>query len=152
MRIFQRLASLAILALLAVPPAPAQTNPSAEHELFLSANRARKAQSLPPLLWYESLAQAARKHASVMAQHGDAEHNFPGEPTLAARVTQAGVRFAWLAENVCQGASYVAIETQFMKSANHRANILDPDMNALGVGVIERNGQFYAVEDFSQVK
>jgi hypothetical protein len=35
-----------------------------------------------------------------------------------------------------------------MHSPSHRRNILDPQMNALGVGVVERRGTLYAVEDF----
>jgi hypothetical protein len=32
----------------------------------------------------------------------------------------------------------------------HEANILDPDMDSAGIGIAERNGQLFAVEDFSQ--
>ena len=37
-----------------------------------------------------------------------------------------------------------------MKSPPHRANILDKDMNSVGIGVVEQRGQLFAVEDFSQ--
>jgi uncharacterized protein YkwD len=133
--------------------AQAQSGASAtERELFLSVNRARRAQGLPALMWNEGLASAARRHAAVMAQRGAAEHGFPGEPALAARVTQAGVRFSWLSENVCQGTGAEAIQAKFLGSANHRANMLDSDMDSIGVGVVERGGQLFAVEDFSKVK
>jgi uncharacterized protein YkwD len=39
-----------------------------------------------------------------------------------------------------------------MKSPPHRANILDKDMDSIGVGVVERGGQLFAVEDFSQAR
>jgi uncharacterized protein YkwD len=39
-----------------------------------------------------------------------------------------------------------------VKSPQHRANILDTDMDSAGIGVPERNGQLYAVEDFSKAK
>jgi uncharacterized protein YkwD len=39
-----------------------------------------------------------------------------------------------------------------MGSANHRANILDRDMDSVGIGVVERGGQVFAVEDFLKVK
>jgi uncharacterized protein YkwD len=44
------------------------------------------------------------------------------------------------------------IHQSFMKSPQHRANILDPDMGSAGIGVAERNGHLYAVEDFSKAK
>jgi uncharacterized protein YkwD len=39
-----------------------------------------------------------------------------------------------------------------MRSPPHRANILDRDMDSIGVGVVERDRQFFAVEDFSQAR
>lgn len=127
---------------------------STESELRLleSVNHVRKEQGLPGLHWNNELAAAARKHASVMAQHGAAEHGFPGEPGLAARATQAGAKFSWLSENVCEGTRVEAIEEQFMNSPKHRANILDSDMDSVGIGVVERDGQLFAVEDFAKAK
>lgn len=124
----------------------------AELQLFESVNHARKEQGLPGLHWNNELAVAARKHAGVMAQHGSAEHGFPGEPGLAARATQAGAKFSWLSENVCEGSRVEAIEEQFINSPKHRANILDSDMNSVGIGVVERDGQLFAVEDFAKAK
>jgi len=122
----------------------------AEQELFASVNQARRAQNLPTLRWDASLATAARRHAEVMAAHGESQHQFEGEPSLSARVKQAGARYAWLSENVIVGTSAEEIHNQFMNSANHRANVLDRDMDSVGVGVVERGGKLFAVEDFSQ--
>lgn len=36
-----------------------------------------------------------------------------------------------------------------MSTPVHRANLLDPKMNAVGIGVIESGGLLYAVEDFA---
>ena len=123
-----------------------------ERDLFASVNQARRAQGLPPLRWDETLAAAARHHAEVMDEHGSAQHGFEGEPSLSVRVKQAGVHFSWLSENVTQGPTSDFIHTQFMKSPPHRANILDRDMDTIGVGVVEQGGQLFAVEDFSQAR
>ena len=123
-----------------------------ERELFASVNQARRAQGRTPLRWDESLATAARRHAEAMAEHGSAQHGFEGESSLSARVKQAGAHFSWLSENVIQGPSPEFIHTQFMKSPPHRANILDRDMDSIGVGVVEQGGQLFAVEDFSQAR
>jgi uncharacterized protein YkwD len=124
----------------------------AERELFASVNDARRAQGLPSLQWNESLAVAARRHAAVMAERGTAMHAFEGEPSLSVRVKQAGVHFSWLSENVTQGPTAIFIHTQFMHSSAHRANIVDRDMDSVGVGVVEQGGQLFAVEDFAQVR
>jgi uncharacterized protein YkwD len=153
MRIVIRLAALAIVGFSVMIAAQAQTGASiAERQLFDGVNRARRAQGLPDLKWNDALAAAARRHAGLMAQHGSAEHGYAGEPSLASRVTQAGGHFVWLAENVIQGISTDGMQAAFLKSANHRANMLDSDMDSLGVGVVERGGQLFAVEDFSKAK
>jgi uncharacterized protein YkwD len=122
-----------------------------ERNLLSAVNQARRNQGLAPLRWDESLAAAARRHAAVMAEHRSAQHAFGGEPGLSARVKQTGSHFSWLSENVAQGPTSDFIHTQFMRSPSHRANILDMDMNSIGVGVVEQRGQLFAVEDFAQV-
>ena len=87
-----------------------------------------------------------------MAKHGSAQHGFDGEPSLSVRVKQAGGRFSWLSENVTQGPTPGFIHSQFMKSPPHRANIVDTDMDSIGVGVVEHGGKLFAVEDFSQAR
>jgi hypothetical protein len=36
-----------------------------------------------------------------------------------------------------------------MRSKGHRDNLLDPHVNVVGIAVVIRDGQFYAVEDFA---
>jgi len=153
MRGLTRTAVLFIVGLVAFLPTQAQTGAStAEAQLFASVNRARRSQGLPVLKWNDALAAAARRHAGLMAQRGAAEHGFAGEPALAARATQAGARFVWLSENVARGPGVENIQAEFLGSANHRANMLDSDMDSIGVGVVERGGQLFAVEDFCKAK
>jgi uncharacterized protein YkwD len=153
MRIRTGLAALTMVGMMSWWSAYGQTAPlRAEQELFASVNQARRAQGLSPLRWDESLAAAARRHAEAMAEHGSAQHGFDGEPSLSARVKQAGAHFSWLSENVTQGPSPQFIHTQFMKSPPHRANILDRDMDSIGVGVVQQGGQLFAVEDLSQAR
>ncbi|HEY1656853.1 MAG TPA: CAP domain-containing protein [Candidatus Sulfotelmatobacter sp.] len=153
MRILARaITMLAVGCAMGVAAQSRSNSTEAELSLLESVNHARKDQGLPGLHWNNELASAARKHAGVMAQHGSAEHGFPGEPGLAARATQAGAKFSWLSENVCEGARVEAIEEQFMNSPKHRANILDSDMDSVGIGVVERDGQLFAVEDFAKAK
>lgn len=167
MRIGTRLAAVTVAGTLACGLATGQTSGQpeevratagrsqaarAEQELFAAVNEARRNQGRAPLRWSDSLAAAARRHAAVMAEHGSAEHGFEGELSLSGRVKQTGAHFVWLSENVTQGPRAEFIHTQFMRSSNHRANILDGDMNSIGVGVVERGGQLFAVEDFADLR
>ena len=153
MRIVLRTAAWLILGPSAILTVQAQSGATAaEQQLFASVNQARRNAGLPALKWNEALASAAKRHAGVMAQRGEAQHGFAGEPALASRATQAGARFVWLSENVALGPRVEAIEAEFFRSPNHRANMLDSDMDSIGVGIVERGGQLFAVEDFSKAK
>jgi uncharacterized protein YkwD len=153
MRIGTRLAAVAMVGIMLCWTAYGESAVAqAERELFASINQTRRAQGLSTLRWDDSLAAAARRHALLMAERGTAQHGFEGEPSLSARVKQAGARFTWLSENVTQGPTPDFIHAQFMKSPPHRANILDTDMDSIGVGVVEHGGQLFAVEDFSQAR
>jgi uncharacterized protein YkwD len=144
---------IAFCALIILPSASwAQSSPNAEHQLYEAANRERQSHGLAPLTWNDALADAARKHALEMARNGSVSHQFSGEPNLPTRARQAGARYSWLAENVDQGPSTATIHQRFMASPLHRANILDTDMNSVGIGMAERDGQWFAVEDFAKSK
>jgi len=119
-----------------------------EKYLMDCANGERRAQGLHELRWDPALAQAAMRHANEMARHDTISHQFPDEPGLGARVTKAGIHFAAVAENVAEAKSPVTIHNMWMGSEGHRANILDKDMEFLGVAIVERGGNVFAVEDF----
>lgn len=124
----------------------------AERQLLAATNREREAQGLPALKWNSALATAARHHAEIMVEHQTISHDFPGEPSLPVRVTKEGVKFSALAENVAEAPSASEIHSLWMHSPGHRANILDRDMESIGIAVASSNGELYAVEDFSKSK
>jgi uncharacterized protein YkwD len=153
MRIQQRIAILiALLTLASASALSQQTTSDAERQLFNAVNQERKAHGLPSLAYDEALANAARKHAMRMEEQGTISHQFPGEPSLPSRAKAAGAHFTWLSENVDEGPNPTAIHQSFMKSPQHLANILDSDMDSAGIGIAERKGRMFVVEDFSQAK
>ncbi len=147
-----RTALITLLILGAASALAQQKTTDAERQLFNAINKERKSHGLPSLKLDEALADAARKHAQRMAEQGKASHQFPGELNLPSRARAAGAHFTWLSENVDLGPNAAAIHQSFMKSPLHQANILDKDMDSVGIGIAERNGQMFAVEDFSKAK
>jgi hypothetical protein len=139
--------SLAIITF-SSPASRAQESGTAQ-TLFDSANQARAAKGLTPLKWSAPLATAARQHALRMAAQNTLSHQLPGEPGMAARASQAGAHFSSLAENVAEGPSAESIHQQWMNSPPHRANLLDAQLDSVGIAVAERSGVLFAVEDFS---
>lgn len=128
--------------------APAQN--VSEQYLFAAANADRAAHSLSPLRLHSGLLRSARLHASEMARHRNISHHFAGEPELAERTGDAGVRFSLVSENVAEASNSALIHELLMRSAGHRANLLDPEVDSVGIAVIQRDGQLYAVEDFAR--
>ncbi len=153
MRVADRFLVLASwMVLISLSAFALQRTADAERSLFNSVNQERKAHGLGTLRWDDALADAARKHAQRMAEQGAMSHQFPGEPNLASRARTAGVHYTWLSENVDEGPNAATIHQSFMKSPLHRSNILDTDMDSVGIGIVERNGQMFAVEDFAKAK
>ena len=118
-------------------------------QLLSLTNRDRAAQGLGPLRWSPELADAARTHGELMVRHNDLEHQFPGEPDVPTRAGRAGAHFRAIAENIAIGPNAADIERQWMHSAMHRTNILDPQMNVIGIALIHNRGEVWAVEDFA---
>ena len=123
----------------------------AEQFLLTSANHERVARGLHPLKLDSALSQAAAAHARQMADHGTISHQFPGEPKLSVRGASAGARFSLISENVAQAPIAVMIHDLWMHSEGHRENLLDPKVDAVGIAVVERGGEYYAVEDFANL-
>jgi hypothetical protein len=122
----------------------------AEQYLFAAANAERAQRGLAVLRWDDALYRAADGHAREMAERQSISHQYPGEAELAARGRDAGARFSLIAENVAEAPTAVRIHDAWMNSPGHRANLLDPQVDSVGIRVVRRGGQLYAVEDFSQ--
>ena len=148
--------SLAIAALLTSAVAQAAGGSSdsvsvAEQYLLIAANQERTARGLQQLHRDPALARAAARHAEQMAEHGSISHQFPGEPELTTRGAGAGVAFSVIEENVAEAPNAAEIHEMWMNSDHHRANLLDPAIDAAGISVVQRGGEFYAVEDLARI-
>jgi hypothetical protein len=128
---------------------PIWAQESPEQQVMELANGDRAQHGLAPLKWDAALAQAASEHARMMAEQPMLSHQYAGEPDLVARGGAAGAHFRSIAENVAMAPSPQALEQEWMNSTPHRNNILDPRMNSIGVGLVKRGGNYYAVEDFA---
>lgn len=157
LRSFGQFLIAAAAALLAISPAlPAQSVVNAppniaEQFLLAAANQDRVARGLQPLHLDPMLAQAALHHAREMAAHGAISHQFSGEPKLSDRGARAGAHFSLISENVAEAPISAMIHDLWMNSKGHRENLLDPNVDAVGIAVIFRDHEFYAVEDFASL-
>jgi hypothetical protein len=142
----------ALLLAIALPTWIAAQTPRsiAEQYLFAAANADRARHGLPALHWDDALYRAAGFHAVQMADRQSISHKYPGEPDISARALRAGAHFSVVAENVAEAPTAVIIHNAWMNSPHHRENLLDPRVTSVGIRVLSRDGQLYAVEDFDR--
>ena len=131
-------------ARVAVAPSPA------EQRLVDLANETRTQLNLPALKWDSSLAIAARLHAERVAAEHTISHQFPGEPDLSARAATAGVHFSLIEENVAVAPLPETIHDEWMHSEHHHANLVNPNIDSIGVAVIDTPDGLYAVADYAE--
>ena len=123
---------------------------SAAEQLFALANRDRAEQGAPPLKWDPALAVAALRHCQRMAAEGPIAHRYDGEMSVSERTRAAGAHFSLVEENVALGEYPAQIEDAWLHSPEHRANLLNPNVDRVGIGVVKARGVLYAVEDFDR--
>jgi uncharacterized protein YkwD len=109
----------------------------AERELLALLNRDRRAAGLPELERDARLQEIARGHSREMARTGEVVHvsDKSGSAVDRVRAAQISPVPRTLAENVGRAFSTSEVEHGFMGSPSHRANILNPDMTHVGIGV-----------------
>lgn len=118
-----------------------------ESAILEETNRRRGNHGLTPLEPSSCATAFAGEHSAWMAQSDDLAHADLAD--LQARCGVPGV-----AENIAamSGSSLDAqsVVQAWMDSPGHRANILDPDLTHLGVGVVHDadSGRWYATQDF----
>jgi hypothetical protein len=130
--------------------AKAESVPAKAEQLFALANQARAAQGLGTLKWDQALAAAALQHCLRMAAEGPIAHRYGGEPDLTARASQAGAHFSLIEENIAVGSNPASIHQGWMDSPDHRANLLSPDVDHVGIAVVAANGVLLAVADYTR--
>ncbi|MCJ7737640.1 MAG: CAP domain-containing protein [Anaerolineae bacterium] len=137
------------------------SNKEYEQRVIDLVNSERTQRGLPPLKQVSSLTEAARYHATDMDQDNYFRHN-------SYDSIQSGLVFVcgwsqriesyyssapWLGENIGLGSSLPEdIVNDWMKSQDHRDNILNTEYREMGVGyrLNETTGMAFWVQDFGQ--
>jgi uncharacterized protein YkwD len=126
-------------------------SPTLESAVFSLTNAERATRNCPALVLDPRLAAAARGHSVDMARTGLFGHTSADGTGPPDRMRQAGydARFGW-AENIAHGQPTAgAVMAAWMASEGHRANILNCELKAVGVGAARSaDGQLYWTQDF----
>jgi uncharacterized protein YkwD len=121
----------------------------AELQLLIMANQSRQEIGAPPLTLDAGLSRAALVHAHKMLDERQLSHQFPGETSLSVRLASTtGLQLDQAGENVALDYSAEGGHQHLMLSPPHRANLLNPAYNVVGLGVVRSGDRLYIVEDF----
>jgi uncharacterized protein YkwD len=128
------------VALGAAPAALADSpNPPLMDQVVALTNQQRAAAGLGQLSVNPSLTQAAQSYADLMTSTGCFAHTCGPQPDFTQRILTAGYSSNWtnLGENLAEGfgSNAQAVVDGWMKSPEHRANILNPGFSEIGVGI-----------------
>ena len=121
-----------------------------EQQLLDLANQSRAEKGLAPLALDGGLSHAARDHAQAMAAAHELSHQFRNEPALVERVAaDTRLQLDQEGENVAFDYDAEHGHEHLMQSPLHRANLLNPAYNVVGLGVVHGGDHIYIVEDFA---
>jgi hypothetical protein len=137
-------ATLALgLTVAVAPSALAADEPGLAAQFVADINAARASAGLPGYSVAGDLTAIAEQHSAAMAASQTLYHN----PDLTTEVQN----WQSVGENVGFGPSVSDINTAFLNSPEHRANILDAHYTQVGVGVyVDSRGALWVTEDFRQ--
>jgi uncharacterized protein YkwD len=127
----------------------AQSPSSAEQKIFDLLNQERVSANLPALKWNGQAAVAARAHSRLLARHGEMSHQFEKEDPIPQRIAATGLRFTDSAENIAVADAPEEVHMALMLSPGHKANIMNPRYNSVGIGVFEAKGRLWVTQDFA---
>ncbi len=118
-------------------------------------NRARRQHGLRPLKMQDDLRKVAREHSKDMARLDYFEHkNFLGQSHVE-RLQEAKVTDIHSGENLAKIGGYthplLRAHQGLMNSPGHRANILNPSYNTVGIGIHRaENKILYFTQNFAK--
>ena len=120
-----------------------------EQLLLQLANQSRQKVGAPPLKLDVGLSQAARVHAQAMLAANQLSHQFAGEPSLAQRLAATtALQLDQEGENVAFDYDARDGHEHLMLSPPHRANLLNPAYNVVGLAVVRGGDRLFIVQDF----
>jgi hypothetical protein len=126
-----------VVGLLALAAEPASAAPADDERGFLtSLNQERTRAGLQALVSDAPLAGTSRTWTATMASRNQLSH----DPNLAAAASSVEPSWRSIGENVGVGSDVAGLHNAFMASPGHRANVMSPRYNRVGIAVVLDSG------------
>jgi len=120
--------------------------------LLEHANHERMKRNLVLLEPSADLSSLALRHCQDMASHRNLTHLSATGQSYLERIVDAGFYFIKIGENVAASETFRddIIHQELMSSPEHRENILDPDFDRIGIGIVYKEKKYYITQDYLQ--
>jgi uncharacterized protein YkwD len=145
--------SVALVPLAFTTAHAATADAATAEDVFVSrVNALRQSEGLAPLRVDPTLVKVARDWAASLSQQNCVCHHpefLTGNPDDAARIVTTN--WIKIGENVGTGSAADQIEDAFEKSPKHRNNLLDPEFDSIGVGVVVVNDAMWVSQQFQDL-
>lgn len=139
-------ASIALAALALSPGgAPEVDDATARAELTLleQVDETRRSEELPPLERDFALGSAARDYSRSMAKARVLRHSALGE--LRERIRGVAPETCVFGENLARHVDIQKVLPDWLESEEHRRNLLHPDFDRNGIGIVRGDDGFHYV-------
>jgi uncharacterized protein YkwD len=110
---------------------------SLESQMIGLVNKERVQRGLNALIFDPKLKVVGRVHSADMFKRGYFAHNSPEGANVADRADQLGAPYEVIGENLAYAPNLNLAHNGLMNSPGHRANILSPDFNKIGIGIMD---------------
>ncbi|MGW0433987.1 CAP domain-containing protein [Micromonospora sp. NPDC003197] len=133
-------------------PAQVSAGDSREEQVLAIVNQERSANGCGAVKINAKLATSARQHSADQAANDKMSHTGSDGSSFVQRAQRAGYQNA-IGENVAAGyRTPTAVMEGWMNSSGHRANILNCQAKAIGIGVVAAaDGTLYWTQVFGSV-
>jgi len=122
---------------LQVEPVDLQVDERSETGMFNLINAERRKEGTSELVWEPKIVSVARDHARDMWERRYFGHVSPEGEDVGDRLQKAGIDYFIAGENLALAPTLETAHTGLMNSEGHRANILNPQFEKVGIGVID---------------
>jgi uncharacterized protein YkwD len=114
-------------------------------------NHERQAAGLGPITIEAHAAQAALGHAADMAARNFFDHTNPDGVTFDQRVTNAGLNWTAVGENIARGQDTARqVMAAWLNSPKHCENLMNPTYTVAGYGIVTGVAGPWWVQDFAR--
>jgi uncharacterized protein YkwD len=113
-----------------------EADPQAEQQMLGLVNEERVKVGLSPLVLDQRLVPVARQHSQEMFELKYFGHRSPVTGSPFDRLDSAGISYTRAGENLAYAQSVIVAHRGLMQSEGHRENILRPEFERIGIGVI----------------